>query len=481
MAEVFIAAAPGEDAHARALAEALTKLGYDAGWGAPAEADIAKTVDSANCIVALWSRGAATAPWLAALGVLALERKKLISAEMYSGATPAPVQAAPRIELAARDRTKFKTRFEALLTELEKFAPTKKADAQKLPDALAAARAALLRSPNAGAQNVWTGPAVFVVAVLALFAVGFGAGRLISAARSGQLTFAATPAADAAPASATSASAQVTLPSAADLQSKPWQELAEQIDANAAQSIKSQATAGDGRAQALACLGHMAGATDFLPSPTAARSQCDAASAQNDPAGLYFSWVLHRTAPHAGIGAQTARARLEQAARLGWLPAQIDFAQALSTEPSLASQAEAGRLWLAAAERGDARGQYHYARWLRDSAAGPRNPTAAIPYLERAANSGLPEAQHMLATFYRDGVGVTSNEARARALYEQAARQNYPPSMFNLADMLRRGSEADRARAVQLYGSLTCMRDELQIKALATQRLRALHQNAPCS
>jgi TPR repeat protein len=87
----------------------------------------------------------------------------------------------------------------------------------------------------------------------------------------------------------------------------------------------------------------------------------------------------------------------------------------------------------------------------------------------------------MLATLHRDGIGTAPDAARARALYEQAARKNYPASMFNLADMLRSGSEADRARAVQLYQTLSCMRDELQIKALATQRLRALRQGAPCS
>jgi hypothetical protein len=479
MAEVFIAAAPGEDAHARGLAEALAKLGFDTGWGAPAEADLAKTVESANCVVALWSRGAAAAPWLAALGVLALERKKLISAELHTGATPAPVQSAPRIDLAVRDRAKFKTRFEALIAELDKFVP-EKADAQKLPDVLAAARAALLHSPASGRNAVWATPVVFILAVAALFAVGFGAGRLISAARTGQLFVAAAPEADAAPASVSTAQLAELVPSTADLESKPWREAAAQIDAAAARNIKARAATGDARAQALACLGHLAGAVDFLPSPTAARGQCDAASAQGDAVGLYLSWVLHRTAPHAGLGADTARERLADAARLGWLPAQIDYALSLSAEPTLAAQAEAGRLWLAAAERGDTRGQYHYARWLRDSAAGPRDPAAAIPYLERAANGGRVEALHLLATLHRDGVGVAVDANRARALYEQAARQNYPPSMFNLADMLRRGSETDRARAVQLYQALTCMRDELQIKALATQRLRSLRQSAAC-
>jgi TPR repeat protein len=136
---------------------------------------------------------------------------------------------------------------------------------------------------------------------------------------------------------------------------------------------------------------------------------------------------------------------------------------------------------LAAAEAGDPRGQYQYARWLRDSRAGPHDPAVAIPFLERAANAGQLEATHMLATLYRDGVGAPRNEGRAKALYEQAARGRYAPAMFNLADMLRGGSDAERARAAALYRELACMRDEHQIQPLAAQRLRAMGQAATCT
>jgi hypothetical protein len=224
----------------------------------------------------------------------------------------------------------------------------------------------------------------------------------------------------------------------------------------------------------------MAGAEGFLPSPTAAREQCDASAAQQNAAGLYYSWVLRRTAPHAGIDEGTARMRLAEASRLNWAPAQIDYAQVLSGEASAQSQADAGRLFLAAAERGDPRGQFFYARWLRDSPAGPRDPSAAAPYLERAAESGQVDALHMLATFNRDGIGVPRNETRAKALYERAAQQHYPASMFNLADMLRDGAEAERARAASLYAELACMRDERQIQPMAVARLRALRQSAAC-
>ena len=480
MAEVFVAAAMSEEAQARGLAEALRLLGFDAASGAPAENDIAATAEGSKCVLVLWSRTAAAAPWLTALAVLAQERKKLISAEAAGGTTPGPFKTAPRVELPARDRTKFKARFEALVVEIDKLTPTK-GDAKALPDALAKARAALLQpSQPEGALPPWRTLGAFALAVGVLFAVGFGAGRVLNAVRSGELLVATTTA-DAAP-----AQTAAVIEEASEgfnwrvLERQPWRDAAARL--TDADGIKRRALTGDAQAQTMACLGHMAGVEGFLPSPTAAREFCDAAAEQHEPGGLYLSWMLHRPAPHAGIGEREANERLAEAARLGWSAAQVDYALMLAPDARapLEAQGEAGRLWLAASEAGDPRGQYFYARWLRDSRAGPRDPIAAVPYLERAVNGGQPEAQHMLATLYRDGIGVERNAGRARALYEQAARQHHAPSMFNLADMLRQGGREDRARAVELYKQLACMRDELQIQPLAVQRLRALQERADC-
>jgi len=482
MAEVFVAAAASEEAQARGLAEALKLLGFDASSGAPAENDIAKTAEGSKCVLVLWSRAASNAPWLTALAVLAQERKKLLNAELPGGTTPEPFKAAPKVDLPARDRTKFKARFEALIVELDKLTPTK-GDTKALPDALAKARAALLQpSQAAGGEPPWRTLGAFAVAVGALFLVGFGAGRLINAYRSGELVMATTTA-DAAPAveaTPEAAETQVEGFNWRTLERQPWREAAAQL--TDARGIKQRAMRGEAQAQTMACLGHMAGVEGFLPSPTAAREFCDAAAAQHEPGGLYLSWVLQRTAPHAGITSSDAQARLAEAARLGWSAAQVDYGTVLAPDAraSLEAQAEAGRLWLAAAEAGDPRGQFQYARWLRDSRAGPRDPVAAVPYLERAANGGQPDAMHMLATLYRDGVGVVRNAGRAQALYERAAERNHPPSMFNLADMLRQGTREDRARAVELYKELACMRDEHQIQPLAVQRLRALQESAQC-
>ena len=483
MAEVWIAAAPGEEARARGLAEVLSALGFKADAAPPPEAEIAAKVEAAKCVVTLWSAEPSPA-WLTAAVTMALDRKKLVNAELKKDATPALFHAAPRIDLARGDRTIFKERFGALIVELDKLSPTK-ADPAAMPAALAAARGALLlKTP----EKKSGGLATLGIALVALFVVGFGAGRLINMIRNGDFQF-MTAMADAAPTSAPAPRAETAAAAppaeaarfaVSRLQAEAWRDTAARIDAGSAREIKSGAERGEPIAQALACLGHLAGAEGFLPSPTAAREFCDASAAQHQPAGLYYSWVLRRAAPHAGLSEAVARERLAEASRLGWTNAQIDYAQVLAGGASIASQAEAGRLFLAAAERGDARGQFFYARWLRDSPAGPRDPTAALPFLEQAVTQGQTDAQHMLATLYRDGIGVPRNEGRAKTLYEMAARENHAPSMFNLADMLRSGSPEECARAIALYQGLACMRDELRIQPLAVQRLRALQASATC-
>ncbi len=481
MAEVFIAAAAETNARAQGLAEALGLLGFKAGAEVPAEAEITKTAEEAKCIVAVWQGAATAPPWLAALAALALERKKLVCVELERDAAPAPFRAAPRIELRERyrDRKAFKARIETLAAEIEKLAPREeKPSAEKIAEAVIKARAALASEQPKKGFRFTVG--VVAAAVTALFVVGFGVGRLVSAVRSGELQFTLPSSPSDAAVAATSETTVAERPplgvTLQELEALPWRDAAAKIDEAAAVRIKADAARGDAMAQTMLCLGHMAGSSDFLPSPAAAREACDAASAQNYPAALYLSWALRRTAPHSGLDEATARARLRAAAERNWLPAQLDYAQLLAGDfrASIADQTTAGRLWLAVAERGDARGQYHYARWLRDSPAGPRDPVVAVPFLERAAEQGLPEALHMLATLHRDGIGVTRDLARARALYERAANADYPPSMFNLAAMIDSGSEADRARAAALYRSLSCMRDERQIQPMASARLRAM-------
>lgn len=476
MAEVYIAAAPQDGEKARVLAEALCRLGFAAEGGAPSETSFTTIAENAACVVALFSRASAHAPWLAALSAIALSRKSLVCASLDLGARPAPFAAAPLVDMAVRSRAGFKLAFSTLIAAIDKLAPPQAPNLAALPEAMAHARVALFytRAGKRSRPNQW---GMLAACAAALFVVGFGAGRVMNAIRSGEVLVTAQ--ASATPTAATptiaplAAAARLPL-SAAQLERRNWRSLAQAIDADAASHIQARAEAGDAEAQTLACLGHLAGAPGFLPSPNAARAHCDAAAAGSYPPALYLSWALHRAAPHAGLSEADARARLADAARLGFSAAQIEHALLISDET------EAGRWLLAAAEENDPRGQYEYARWLRDSPAGPRDVRAAVPFLERAAEAGEPQAQHMLATLHRDGMGVARDPARARALYQRAASADYPPAMFNLADVLRGGGQADRAAAIALYQELACMRDERQIAPLAQRRLRGLGAEASC-
>jgi hypothetical protein len=486
MGEVFIAAAPDEAERARGLAKALTALGFQAKAEAPSEAELAQAVGAAKCVVALWTPVAPPA-WLAIAATLALERGKLVSAELQRDATPAAFRTAPRANLAPNNRAAFKEGFEALAAAVQTLAPAAEGGLTVV-SVLGQARE-MLMPPAKPAPDPWRAALIVLVTLGVLFGFGFGAGRLINGVRNRTL-FVARPATEApdAPPAPVEAAAAAPAPSsqaitATDVERLPWRDVAARLSEGDAPGILERAGAGDGLAQTLACLGHFAGAPGFLPSPSAAKEFCDAASAQGFAPGLYYSWVLYRTAPHSGLAEAVARTRLEQAAQAGFTAAQVDLGVALSGEAhgSRAAEAEAGRLWLAAAEANDPRGQFHYARWLRDSPAGPRDPTAAIPFLERAAGAHQVDAVHMLATHYRDGLGTARNGERARALYEEAAAANYTPSMFNLADMLRDGSAEDRARAVGLYQRLACMPDELSIRPLSIARLRAMGERAQCA
>lgn len=245
MAEVYIAAAPEDGAKAEGLAAALNSLGFAAEGGAPAESAFAAIAEGAKCVVTLWSAKSTAAPWLAALSALALSRQVLICVSLDAGAAPAAFAAAPQISLAARNRAGFKSGFENLVLAIDKLTPTTP-NADALPEALAAARAAFLREAPASSGVRWATWGVFAACVAALFAVGFGAGRVISAVRSGDFLVAANATPTAAPIAAAAAAATPSaLPiRAARLEREPWREVARAIDASAAARIQDRAGGG---------------------------------------------------------------------------------------------------------------------------------------------------------------------------------------------------------------------------------------------
>lgn len=470
MTKLVIIATEADEACAGAIAEALAVLDLKA-VRKPDEAG------GADCVVAFWSEEGLADPQMIMQATLAMHHGKLVGVSTGRAGAPDMFKAAPHADLGVRDRAAFQRNAELLIGEMEK-----RLGLKTKPEGRTDALIKLREAVGAGARRNGLGgarfPAIAALVAAALFVVGAGIGRVIQDFQSQPRLVLRSTAAHADTAAAAIAAHPFGL-APEHLRALSWREAGARIDTSQADAIKRAALSGDAFAQTLACIGHLAGVQGFLPSPAAAQSFCDAAAEQNYPAALHLSWALYRSSPHALVDAETARARLEEAARLGWPAAEVDYALLLAPDhdAALDDQMRAGRLLFAAAERDDARAQFFYARWLRDSPAGPRDPSAAAVYLERAVEHGRADAMHMLATLCRDGVGVARDRERAQELYEAAARQDFAPAMFNLADMVR---QTDRARAQALYARLACMRDEVQISALAGQRLRAMGQRVSC-
>lgn len=160
----------------------------------------------------------------------------------------------------------------------------------------------------------------------------------------------------------------------------------------------------------------------------------------------------------------------------------MDFLfDALSTPLEAGLNAVAKRKWKRArdllegpAVQGERLAAYHLGLMCWRGQGGPRDPEAAVFWLERAASLDLPQAQDALGSALYAGLGAEKNDAAARTLFEAAAARGYPPAMTHLAPMcdpaaartwLGRAADAGYAPAF-LDLSFRCERDE-PIEALA--------------
>ncbi|KAJ0342493.1 hypothetical protein COL154_014105, partial [Colletotrichum chrysophilum] len=102
-------------------------------------------------------------------------------------------------------------------------------------------------------------------------------------------------------------------------------------------------------------------------------------------------------------------------------------------------------LMQAAAEAGNPLAQFNFAQLLVSEDPGDAGLTRAVPYYERAAATGLPDAQYAMAQIYANGVGGRKqDDVRARALLFQAARQNFDTAQLDLGDWLVQGRGGKR-------------------------------------
>lgn len=139
----------------------------------------------------------------------------------------------------------------------------------------------------------------------------------------------------------------------------------------------------------------------------------DLAQAGNPVALWFVGYMLYQ-----GVGFARdipgARAWLEKAAATGHPGGQLEYAYYLLTYGEPADKAEAGRLYRAAADRGYAKAQTHYATHLERGTFGPRQPEEARRLLRAAAASGHINALAQLAG-ERDGGSIAVLQKLARA------------------------------------------------------------------
>ncbi|KAG1647600.1 Chemotaxis response regulator protein-glutamate methylesterase of group 1 operon [Nymphon striatum] len=109
---------------------------------------------------------------------------------------------------------------------------------------------------------------------------------------------------------------------------------------------------------------------------------------------------------------------------------------------------------LALADLGDTRSMLGLAYIRLNPNEGRFDPTAAVDFLQRAADAGSPEAQFELAKLYERGTGVEPDDAKALALYRAAAAQNFADAINDLGFLHYQGGlglPADPQKALRFF------------------------------
>src|SRR5689334_6547921 len=101
--------------------------------------------------------------------------------------------------------------------------------------------------------------------------------------------------------------------------------------------------------------------------------------------------------------------------------------------------AEAHRLFISAANAGDAQGQIWLADMMANGLGQPVDGNGAIYWLTRAADSGSAEAARRLGDLYRDGTVVLQDLDQAHAWLQRAADQGNRAAARDLGELYAEG------------------------------------------
>ena len=107
----------------------------------------------------------------------------------------------------------------------------------------------------------------------------------------------------------------------------------------------------------------------------------------------------------------------------------------LSVNSSPGKPAEAIKLLLKKAQKGDANAQFKVGIMYHEGEGVEQNYQKALKWLKLSAEQKYPEAQFKLGQIHRKGRGVPRDYKQALEWYELAANQGHPKAQFNLGVM----------------------------------------------
>ncbi|MFC2951935.1 hypothetical protein ACFOOP_08340 [Marinicaulis aureus] len=175
------------------------------------------------------------------------------------------------------------------------------------------------------------------------------------------------------------------------------------------------------------------------PTPAIARTETPAEAAQEttstlpsvpeapatDPQALYVESMDALAAATSESGAKSAIAKLQDAAALGYPPAQLQLGELYKTGQGVEQDLGQARLWFRrAANGGNVLAMHRIGVMTARGDGGPADSQEAIAWFERAANFGLVDSQYNLGAIYHpseDGGSSVQDAAKAYYWYSLAA------------------------------------------------------------
>jgi len=195
-------------------------------------------------------------------------------------------------------------------------------------------------------------------------------------------------------------------------------------------------------------------------------------------AAIQASPIASAQSTGASVGALSpAVAKVADAAVAGDAESQYTLAQMYNSGSGVPKDPAAAVLWLQkAANQGHANAQYSLGTSYLLGDGVPKSTASAIEWLNKSAQQGNSLAQANLGAIYLNGDGVAQNFRVALSWFEKAAAQGLPLAQYSLGKMHQNGYgvRTDETTAAQWYA-----RAAAQDYAPARQALAELKRPVP--